>query len=130
METLKIDIDGCKFPGAEVLLGFLMAKRAWFLRRVHKRRVRFLGVCETTRGWHVKLAMQCKRGEVPFYQLVFFSDYKREIFNLKRGNDWNVFFACKYRLKGGSLNLVGKETHSWRCRLFEKAWQFWGEWHG
>jgi hypothetical protein len=130
METLKIDIDGCKWLGGEIVLAFLMAKRAWFLKRVRHIRIRFLGVSETARGWHVRISLDCKPEEVPFYQLVFFSDFRREVFNINRNAKWNILFEKKYSVVNGKLFLLGEEKDTWRCRLFRKAWQFWGEWHG
>jgi hypothetical protein len=93
--------------------------------------VRFTGikVYETSKGIHVYLDAESERPltplEVIIIQLCLGSDYKRELYNLRRArawldgeeleNNWNTLF--KYKYKNGKL--VSKETVTEFSKFFE-----------
>jgi len=94
--------------------------------------VRFTGieVYETSKGIHVYLDAESERPltplEIIIIQLALGSDYKRELYNLRRArawldgeeleNNWNTLF--KYKYKNGKL--VSKETVTEFSKFFEE----------
>lgn len=94
--------------------------------------VRFTGikVYETSKGIHIYLDAESERPltplEVIIIQLALGSDYKRELYNLRRArawldgeeleNNWNTLF--KYKYKDGKL--VSKETVTEFSKFFEE----------
>jgi hypothetical protein len=94
--------------------------------------VRFTGikVYETSKGIHVYLDAESERPltplEIIIIQLALGSDYKRELYNLRRArawldgeeleNNWNTLF--KYKYKDGKL--VSKETVTGFSKFFEE----------
>jgi hypothetical protein len=93
--------------------------------------VKFTGikVYETNKGIHVYLDAESERPLTPLeiivIQLALGSDYKRELYNLRRArawldgeeleNNWNTLF--KYKYKNGKL--VSKETVTEFSKFFE-----------
>jgi hypothetical protein len=93
--------------------------------------VRFTGikVYETNKGIHIYLDAESERPLTPLeiivIQLCLGSDYKRELYNLRRArawldgeeleNNWNTLF--KYKYKNGKL--VSKETVTEFSKFFE-----------
>jgi hypothetical protein len=87
-------------------------------------------VYETSKGIHVYLDAESERPltplEIIIIQLALGSDYKRELYNLRRArawldgeeleNNWNTLF--KYKYKNGKL--VSKETVTEFSKFFEE----------
>jgi len=94
--------------------------------------VKFTGikVYETNKGIHVYLDAESERPltplEIIIIQLTLGSDYRRELYNLRRArawldgeeleNNWNTLF--KYKYKDGKL--VSKETVTEFSKFFEE----------
>ena len=94
--------------------------------------VRFTGikVYETSKGVHIYLDYESKRPltplEIIIIQLALGSDYKRELYNLRRArawldgeeleSNWNTLFRYKYR----NGKLVSHETVTEFSRFFEE----------
>jgi hypothetical protein len=94
--------------------------------------VRFTGikVYETSKGIHMYLDAESERPltplEIIIIQLALGSDYKRELYNLRRArawldgeeleNSWNTLFKYKYR----NGKLVSKETVTEFSKFFEE----------
>lgn len=67
---------------------------------------------KTAHGVHVRLFfnsdLKLKDNDIVFFQLFLGSDYKRELFNLRRViaglKNWNVLFNAKYNSKGKMIS--------------------------
>ncbi len=98
------------------------AWKMYFVSDILKLTFTDLEVYETAKGWHIYLTCTSEKPltplEIIIIQLALGSDYKRELFNLRRARawlegeeldeGWNVLYRYKY--KSGSLVSLEKKT--------------------
>jgi len=128
---ILVDID-YKYEDKERMVKMVsdFAFKMYFVTDVLGVRFKGIKVYETVKGIHIYLDAESERPltplEVIVIQLALGSDYKRELYNLRRArawldgeeleNNWNTLF--KYKYKNGKL--VSKETVTEFSKFFEE----------
>jgi hypothetical protein len=127
---ILVDID-YKYEDRERMVKMVsdFAFKMYFVTDVLGVKFTEIKVYETSKGIHVYLDAESERPLTPLeiivIQLALGSDYKRELYNLRRArawldgeeleNSWNTLF--KYKYKNGKL--VSKETVTEFSKFFE-----------